>query len=373
MTSRFECPSGRELWLASALGGLAVAGTWLAAAAQPDARPVGAGTVLIILASAAAWAWHLVAPVPCAIAVTALVTGYVLAEQPYGPVQLVVMLACYAVARQRPLRVASVTCTVAAVVLAAALFTRLDATHPVAAAAVLVAWPGVFVLVPGLVGALVRSRAQAEERERAQLLARGADQERLRVTREVHDIAGHSFAVIAMQAGVALTVFDEQPEQARASLRAIRSSGERALRELQAALDALSAEPPTARDIPALVDRVRTAGLPVRLNLTGDPERLAPEASVTAYRVVQEALTNVVRHAGPAEAVVTVDCRAEGASVRIADSGAGASADIAGAGGRGLRGLRERVERLGGTFAAAGRDAGGFEVSASLPAQGPRP
>jgi signal transduction histidine kinase len=367
---RVLLPGRREVALAVAVGAVTLAGTWVAALPQATAG-IDPGTAAAVLAAAGAWAWYRVAPVVAAVAVAGVVAGHLLAGGPYGPIQLVVVLACYAVARHRRFRVAAATCGVAALVLAAALATRLDLTHPAGVAAVLLAWPGVFVVVPGLVGALVRTRVQADARERAQLLARGADQERLRVTREVHDIAGHSFAVIAMQAGVALTVFDEQPEQARTSLRAIRSSSEHALRELHAALDALSAGPPTVDDVPALVERVRSAGLPVRLDLTGDPHDLDLDASVAVYRVVQEALTNVVRHAGPTDAVVTLRCGADTASVRVTDRGDGAPEGVDPAG-RGLRGLRERVERLGGTFTATSRGSGGFEVVARLPGQGAR-
>jgi len=298
-----------------------------------------------------------------ALVVVGVVAAYVLAGQPYGPIMVLVVVGCFAVARYRGDRAAALACAVSAVALAAALWTRLDASHVEATAAILLAWPGVFVAVPALAGALARTRADAAARERAALLARGADEERLRVAREVHDVAGHGFAVVAMQAGVALTVFEEDPRQARISLEAIRTSSEQALRELQAVLDTLHGAGPAARDVPDLVERVRAGGLPVELAVTGDPDALDEQVDATVYRLVQEALTNVVRHAGPTAAEVVIEYRPQDVSVAVRDSGAGHQ----GAPGRGLRGLRERVEALHGTFVAAGRSHGGYEVAATIP------
>lgn len=364
---RVPLPRVREAVAATLLAAAVLAGSALVAALRPDA-PLGAATVLAVLAAAGAWSWHRVAPVLSAAAVVGVVAGHVLAGQPYGPILAVVVLACFAVARHRGARVAGATCAAAAVALAAALFTRLDATHLEATAAILLAWPGVFVVVPALAGALARTRAEAAARERAELVARGAYEERLRVAREVHDIAGHGFAVVAMQAGVALTVFDEEPRQARVSLEAIRTSSEHALAELQAVLDALHADAPTARDVPDLVARVRAGGLPVELAVTGGPGGLGEQVSATVYRLAQEALTNVVRHAGPATAHVVIDYREGGVSVTVRDDGGGAGQSAAP--GRGLRGLRERVERLRGTFTAADRPTGGYEVVATIPGPG---
>ncbi len=357
-------PSRREVGQAAALAAAVLAGSALVAYLQPGA--LGPITVVAVLVAAAAWAWHRAAPVVSAVVVSAVVAGHVLAGQPYGPIMVLVVVACFAVARHRGHRAAALTCAASAVALAVALWTRLDATNVEATVAILLAWPGVFVAVPALAGALVRTRTEAAARERAELLARGADEERLRVAREVHDVAGHGFAVVAMQAGVALTVFDEDPKQARISLEAIRSSSEQALRELQAVLDTLHGNGPVARDVPDLVDRVRASGLPVDLSVTGDPDALAGQVSATVYRLVQEALTNVVRHAGPTAAEVVIGYRQHDVSVAVRDSGTGHP----GTPGRGLRGLRERVEMLDGTFVAADRAGGGYEVAATIPTTG---
>jgi signal transduction histidine kinase len=355
-------PARADLAWAAALAVLVFAGS---AIAGPGAVPVGVAVAVVL--AAVGWAWRRVAPAGSAVAVVVVVVGYVLAGLPYGPVLVFPVLGSFAVARSRPAAVAVPVCVAAGLGLAGALWTRLDGGgHLAVVAAILLAWPAVFVAVPALAGALARSRARAAAREREALLARGADAERLRVAREVHDIAGHGFAVVAMQAGVALTVLDEEPAQARVSLEAVRATAERALHELQAALDTLHADAPTAGDVPDLVDRVRSAGLPVGLRVTGDPAAVDAEVSTAVYRLVQEALTNVLRHAGPTTAEVDIDFGAEVAVV-VRDHGTG---DPDAGAGRGLRGLAERVERLHGRFAAAAAPGGGYAVRATIPDPG---
>lgn len=189
---------------AVALGVAAIGGTVAVGAAQSSPRPLGLAGCLLILLAATGWSWRRCAPVWSMAGVTAVTAGYVTAEFPYGPIQLFVVMASYGVARRRSARTACLTCATATVVLAAALWTRLDnPSHLAITAAVLVAWPGVFVVVPALSGALTRTRASASRRERQELVSRAAFEERLRIAREVHDTAGHGFAVVAMQAGVA--------------------------------------------------------------------------------------------------------------------------------------------------------------------------
>jgi signal transduction histidine kinase len=353
---------GNDRVAAAGLAVVVLAGTALVARSQPEAVFDARGVVAILVA-AAAWSLRRRAPALSAVAVVATVVGYVLAGQAYGPILGFVVLASFALTRRRGARTAVPACVGAGLALAAVLWTRLDTQPSHVVATLLLAWPVVFVAVPALAGALVRTRAEAVERERAALIARGADEERLRVAREVHDIAGHGFAVVAMQAGVALTVFDEQPAQARVSLEAIRSASEHALHELQATLDTLHAGASTAGDVPDLVERVRAGGLPVALTVTGDPGALGERESATVYRLVQEALTNVLRHAGPTVAEVVVDYGAQEVSVAVRDRGTGGAAEP----GRGLRGLRQRVEELQGTFTARERPTGGYEVTATFP------
>ncbi|WP_052423713.1 sensor histidine kinase [Nonomuraea candida] len=209
--------------------------------------------------------------------------------------------------------------------------------------------------------------------------------ERARIAGEVHDAAGHGLAAIAMQAGLALVTLDDDPEQARASLRAIKETSTTALAHLRAALDRID---PPAGDLGGLIDGVRAAGLPVDV----EPAELTVPAHLhgAVYGVVRESLTNVLRHAGPTRALVRAIGDGREFVIEIADRGAGrpgASArtstamgtamdtvmdtavDTAmGAGeGRGLAGMRARVTEAGGRFAAGPREGGGFRVVARFP------
>jgi hypothetical protein len=183
--------------------------------------------------------------------------------------------------------------------------------------------------------------------------------ERARIAGEVHDAAGHGLAAIAMQAGLALVTLDDDPEQARASLRAIKETSTTALAHLRAALDGID---PPAGDLAALIDGVRAAGLPVDV----EPPVLAVPAHLhgPVYRVVRESLTNVLRHAGPTRALVRTSGEPHEFVVEVADRGIGP----AGAGeGRGLAGMRARVSEAGGHLTAGPREGGGFRVEARFP------
>ncbi|GAA3553475.1 hypothetical protein GCM10022419_037310 [Nonomuraea rosea] len=183
--------------------------------------------------------------------------------------------------------------------------------------------------------------------------------ERARIAGEVHDAAGHGLAAIAMQAGIALVTFDDDPEQTRASLRAIRETSTTALAHLRAALDGID---PPGGDLPSLIDGVRAAGLPVDV----EPPALVVPAHLqgAVYRVVRESLTNVLRHAGPTRALVRVGGDPRAFVLEIADRGAGWT----GAGeGRGLTGMRARVTEAGGHLTAGPREGGGFRVVATFP------
>ncbi|MFI7224068.1 sensor histidine kinase [Nonomuraea angiospora] len=189
--------------------------------------------------------------------------------------------------------------------------------------------------------------------------------ERARIAGEVHDAAGHGLAAIAMQAGIALVTLDDDPEQARASLRAIRETSTTALAQLRAALDGI--DPPGA-DLAGLIDGVRAAGLPVDV----EPADLTVPAHLqtAVYGVVRESLTNVLRHAGPTRALVRVGGTPGEFVVEVADRGAGRTSSGSGMGsgeGRGLAGMRARVTEAGGHLAAGPREGGGFQVTARFP------
>jgi signal transduction histidine kinase len=213
-----------------------------------------------------------------------------------------------------------------------------------------------------------RARAQ-EEQERRQ-----ASEERLRIARELHDVLGHHLSLINVQAGVGLHLMDNRPEQAREALSAIKTASAEALREVRAVLGVLRTEDEAAPRQPALGlsrldDLTADAGLPVTTKVTGAERELPPEVDRAAYRIVQEALTNVRRHAGPAaSASITADYLP--AALHLAIRNEGLAVDQIrdqGAAGSGIAGMRARTESLGGTLEAGPVD-GGFLVSVLLPA-----
>ncbi|WP_214413205.1 sensor histidine kinase [Sphaerisporangium fuscum] len=189
-----------------------------------------------------------------------------------------------------------------------------------------------------------------------------AASERARIAGAVHDAAGHGLATIAMQAGVALLMLDERPDQVRASLEAIRATSTRALGELRAALDLIDPATAPDPDVSQLLDGVRAAGLPVELEPAGPDVPAHLQEAV--YRLVRESLTNVLRHAGPATARVRVEREGDGLVVEVSDTGRGGTSAPEG---RGLGGMRALATEAGGTFRAGPGDGGGFRVTARLP------
>lgn len=243
-------------------------------------------------------------------------------------------------------------------------------------------------VVAMLLGALVRSRRAyaAEVRQRLRLAQqerernaeRRVAQERLRIARELHDTVAHAVATMIVQSGAALRLVDEQPGRAREALAAIRQTGKGALAEMRATLDVLrtDGEPAVAdRDagldrLPGLLAAVRAAGLEVGLDGDLAGERLEKPIDHAAYRILQESLTNVLRHAGPAaRAQVSLTLKPESVAIEVSDDGVGVNGS-AGPGGHGLAGMRERAEALGGRFDAGPGPEGGFRVRARLPREG---
>jgi signal transduction histidine kinase len=244
--------------------------------------------------------------------------------------------------------------------------------------------PVAIFAIPWLAGRAVAAyRRQGEElgvlaqrlaRERDALARLAALDERARVARELHDSVAHAISVMVLQAGAADQVLDTETEQARASMRAIQDVGRDALDHLATLLGLLQAtdDPPPLAPRPGLADlerllaAVRRAGLPVRLRTIGEPEPLPATLDGAAYRVIQEALTNALKHSGAAPTDVTVRFSADGVHIDIVD--AGASSPQTPTGGHGLAGMRERVARHGGLLhAGPGAGGSGFAVSAFLP------
>jgi signal transduction histidine kinase len=220
---------------------------------------------------------------------------------------------------------------------------------------------------------VVEERSAALDRERVANARAAAAEERARIARELHDVLSHSVSVMVVQAGAERMALGSDRAATGETLEAIERTGRQALTEMRRLLGMLrvGGEPPahtpqpTLGELDELVAQVREAGLPVELHVEGEPVALPPGVAVSAYRIVQEALTNVLKHAGPARARVVVCYAGRELELEIADDGQG-SATVGGAG-HGLVGMRERVALYGGDFDAGSSNGGGFVVRARLP------
>ncbi|MFF4089034.1 sensor histidine kinase [Streptomyces nigra] len=216
-------------------------------------------------------------------------------------------------------------------------------------------------------------RADEAERSREETALRRADEERLRIARELHDSLTHQISVIKVQSEVAVHVARRRGEQVSEALLAIQQAGREASRELRATLEALrdddTTPPPGLDHLPELVKRFQGSGLETTLTVEGHPRAVPDAVSRTAYRIVQESLTNVTRHASATTASVLIDYRPDGLRVHIDDDGKD-TVHSAPTSGLGLLGMRERVSALGGRLRAEPRTAGGFTVQAELPTDG---
>jgi signal transduction histidine kinase len=219
----------------------------------------------------------------------------------------------------------------------------------------------------------VEQRAVEAERTREETALRRAADERLRIARELHDSLTHSISVIKVQAGVAIHLAHKRGEEAPAALLAIQEASADAMRELRATLDILRAD--DAPDgsgldrLDELVARARSTGLPVSLDVDGQRAQVPGDVDRAAYRIVQEALTNITRHAGAANATVRIHYGEEDLLVQVDDDGQAVAGSEPVPGG-GLLGMRERTVALGGALIAAPRPEGGFRVRAELPLAG---
>jgi signal transduction histidine kinase len=202
------------------------------------------------------------------------------------------------------------------------------------------------------------------------------DEERARIARELHDVVGHAVGLMTVQAGAARLVLDTEPDRARESLLAVEAAGRQALAEMRRLLMVLRTDgdseelgpQPGISDLPALVAQVREAGLPVELIVDGDAAAVTPGLDLAAYRVVQEALTNVRKHSSSAAATVSLRWRPDLVEVDVHDPGPGRRTPWFAPSGFGLRGLTERVQAVGGAVVAR-REGEGYRVTASVPAE----
>lgn len=321
--------------------------------------------------------WRHRYPVAVAFGTAGAAMVYLGAGYPYGPVFLTVAISCFnaiVAGHRRAAWAAMGTLWVGHVLVAHWLYQWLppsgDSAAPWGQEGVVAAWVVAIVAL----SELVRTRREqwAKERaERAQAARRRADEERLRIARELHDVLAHSISVINVQAGVGLALLDSDPEQARTALTTIKAQSKEALGEVRQVLDTLRAPGDAPRApapgldrLPELVDQAAGAGLTVEVH--GTPPPLPPGTDLAAFRIVQEALTNVVRHSGSRHARVHLEHEGGALRIRVDDDGPATGAD-AGGSGNGLAGMRERAAALGGTIEAGPRADGGFRVLAVLP------
>lgn len=367
-------PGGRSLALHAAFAFLAAIGMSLgtrgAGPYQPDRLAAETLTYVLIAGMALGLLFRRLAPI-LALAITAAATAiYLGLGYPAGPALFAIAFLMVEVAFWLPTRTSLMACSAAvATVVGGEVIGRLVDGASLSGFAPYLGW----LLVPWAAGAVKRAWREGRAAQRAEQVQQRRYEERLAVVREVHDVVGHGLAVINMQAGVALHVLDRRPEQAGIALSAIKAASKDSLDELRATLavfrqaggDAPLRPLPGLGDLAELVSSVQAGGLQARLSVIDSPHAVPSTVDLAGYRIVQESLTNVVRHARAQHVEVTVAHHPDEIVLSIVDDGVGLvpSPD----GGQGITGMRERATSLGGRLSAGPGDAGGFAVRAWLP------
>ena len=357
----------RAHWWVLVLLAVTLAGTAAREGAHPAAAAGVAGAAVLGLLA------RLRAPEATTALNAAAMTAYFALGYADGPVYLSLFCSAFALSVRRPVARWWPWAMVYLVLLGALAARSAADGDSTGAVVAWTTWLAALVAASLAVGSALRGRGETR-RERA---VRAAAEERLRMAEDLHDGVGHGLAVIAMQAGVALHVLERDPSAVRASLEAIRDTSRESLEALRSSLlrlapqDAVEEAPRTPRrglaDLDVLVARVRAGGVEVVADVEpGLERRMEPEIDETAYVVVQEALTNVLRHAHASTARVSVAADGSDLLVTVRDDGQGGAVDGQPGSGLGIPGMRSRVERLGGTL-EAGPVVGGFAVSARIP------
>jgi signal transduction histidine kinase len=345
-------------------------------------RPLDALGYLLLAIGPLALVFRRRWPLGVLAAVMAVSAAYSARTYPEGGTGFTGFVALYTVAvweERRWLVAAATAVTVALAVATEVVFygTTMIEGEPLYVAVVVfsASWLGEAVRNRRAYVAELRDRAERAERTREEEARRRVDEERLRIARELHDVVSHSIGVISVQAGVASHVLERRPDKAAKALATIRQASDEALGELHAMLGVLRqpdghaplTPAPGLAQLGALVAQAEGAGLQVAVAVDAAAERLPPALDLACYRIVQESLTNVVRHAGATRATVTVTA-GDTLVVEVSDDGAGSAPPGSGNGaGQGIVGMRERARALGGTLEAGPRPEGGFRVRASLP------
>ena len=369
-------PPGRPTDVAVAvLVGVAQLGlTTLAARHRTDRLSLDLLSYLLLAVGPVALLWRRRSPVGVLAVVMGACVLYFALGYPYGPAWLALIVALWTAVTGGARRAAWVTTFVGLAVYftLATVVGRVEPINPATVAAHTSSL--LLVLAVAELAMAGRQRRLAADRTRAEEDRRRAGEERMRIARELHDVLAHNISLINVQAGVALHLMDEQPGQSRSALVAIKQASNDALGELRSVLDVLrqgDEAPPRSpasglAHLDSLVSGAGATGLEVRTRVEGTPRPLSAGTDLAAYRIIQEALTNVTRHAGPATASVLVRYTKDGLTVQVDDDGRGPSSPN-GSGGNGIRGMRERVAALGGDLDAGPRPGGGFRVLAHLP------
>ncbi len=355
-------------------------------AAASTTRLNAVAFVLVTVAIAAAVFARLAPTAACAITL-GLVLAYGLARFPGGPIYVAVPVVLYrAVDPDRPRRslVLGLVAFAAQIAGSAATNGFANLAQGIGGTVFSLGWIAAPLVLGhflatrrAYVGSLAE-RARLAEQTRDEEAQRRVTEERLRIARELHDVLAHTISVINVQAGMAAHVMDTQPEQARQAMSTVRQTSREAMRELRNVLDVLREEPhgeqsppppaPGLAQLAALVATMTQAGLPTNLTTTGEQGELPPVVELAAYRIVQESLTNVLRHAHASRADVMIT-RTPG-ELRIEISNDGTAVLVEGNGssrGHGITGMRERAASLGGHLEAGPQRGGGFRVEAVLP------
>jgi len=338
---------------------------------QPDRRPVDLFAAVLLLAAGLSLIWMRRYPVQVLAFTAGVFLLYLLREYPYGPMAFSPLIAAFNAILTGHRAAAWIT---AALLYAGHLGGRylLDLTRPEPFEMLAVGVWFVILLAAAEIVRVRRERMADRLRAHAETERRRAGEERLRIAQELHDVVAHHISLINVQAGVALHLVDTKPEQTATALAAIKDASKEALVELRSLVGILrdSGEEAPRAPVPGLarldelVARTQQAGLDVRARVQGERRPLPAHVDAAAYRIVQESLTNVVRHAKASRATVRVGYGDSAITLQVDDDGTGGRTPAPE--GNGITGMRERAAALGGTF-SAGPTSGGFRVSARLP------
>jgi len=354
-----------------AVAGLLTTNRGETATAAGPYEPRDALSVALVLAATLPYAARRRAPAPVYVASAVAVTVLMLSGYDEGALPSVLAVGAYTVAAQRPGREVVAATSVVALLLVALLIADVPPFGP---GELLTSYAGFGAAsLLGRAGRARQQRLDALESQREEAALRAAADERLRIAQELHDIVAHSLGVIAVQAGVGMHVIDTDPAEAKRSFDSISSASRSSLAEIRRLLNVVRGGPagaayvpaPGLSDLPQLADDVATAGLSVDLDVDVHPRRLPRSVELAAFRIVQESLTNCLRHADARRAAVRLQYERGGLVVEVSDDGRGPNGSSPG--GHGLVGMRERVAAHGGSLETGSGAAGGFRVLARLP------